>query len=279
MTAGSALAAGATPIHDDGPGNLAFDYEYGDRDSTEPGFRDAAHVVRVALHAQRISGNPMEPKSCTALYDAAADTYDVCIPTQGISDMRNTLSGMTGLAPEKFRIHSNDVGGAFGVRNEVYPEFLAVMLAAKRTGKPVKWHGTRSETHLRRPSGARRRSDRRTCARRPRQVPRAARRVAGQSRRVFLQRRPADQHGRGPDQLGHEPLQDRRALRPSPAGVHQHDADHGLSRRRPPQRRLSLGAAGRGGGAGDRGRSGYAAPAQSPEERRVPAEDADRLVL
>jgi carbon-monoxide dehydrogenase large subunit len=60
--------------------------------------------------------------------------------------MKNALSGMIGLAPEKFRIRSIDVGGAFGVRNEVYPEFLAVMLAAKRTGKPVKWHGTRSET-------------------------------------------------------------------------------------------------------------------------------------
>src|SRR6185437_17138408 len=57
-----------------------------------------------------------------------------------------TLSGMIGLPPEKFQIRSLDVGGAFGVRNEVYPEFLAVMLAAKRTGRPVKWLGTRSET-------------------------------------------------------------------------------------------------------------------------------------
>ena len=146
VTAGSALEKGATPIHEDGADNLAFDYEYGDRKSTEPGFAEAAHVVRVALHAQRISGNPMEPKACTAVYDAAAETYEICIPTQGISDIKNTLAGMTGLAPEKFRIRSNDVGGAFGVRNEVYPEFLAVMLAAKRTGKPVKWNGTRSET-------------------------------------------------------------------------------------------------------------------------------------
>jgi carbon-monoxide dehydrogenase large subunit len=146
VTADAALAAGATAIHEDGPTNLAFDYEYGNRESTEPGFKDAAHVVRVALHAQRISGNPMEPKSCTALYDAATETYDVCIPTQGISDIKATLSDMIGLPPDKFRIISNDVGGAFGVRNEVYPEFLAVMLAAKRTGKPVKWLGTRSET-------------------------------------------------------------------------------------------------------------------------------------
>ncbi|MGZ3295635.1 MAG: xanthine dehydrogenase family protein molybdopterin-binding subunit, partial [Xanthobacteraceae bacterium] len=45
-----------------------------------------------------------------------------------------------------FRIRSVDVGGAFGIRNEVYPEFLALMLAAKKTGRPVKWTGTRSET-------------------------------------------------------------------------------------------------------------------------------------
>ncbi len=114
--------------------------------STEPGFTEAAHVVRVELHAQRISGNPMEPKSCTALYDAADETFEICIPTQGTGDLKAALSQITGLAPEKFRIRSADVGGGFGVRHEVYPEFLAVMLAAKRTGKPVKWLGTRSET-------------------------------------------------------------------------------------------------------------------------------------
>ena len=116
------------------PDNLAFDYEYGDRESTATGFAQAAHVVRIELHAQRISGNPMEPKSCIAVYDATDDAFELCIPTQGISDFKATLSGMLGLPPEKFRIISNDVGGAFGVRNEVYPEFLAVMLAARRTG-------------------------------------------------------------------------------------------------------------------------------------------------
>jgi carbon-monoxide dehydrogenase large subunit len=103
-------------------------------------------VVRVELHAQRISGNPMEPKSCIASYDPARDEFELCVPTQGAADMKNALASIVGLAPEKFRIHSADVGGGFGVRNEVYPEFLAVMLAAKRVGRAVKWLGTRSET-------------------------------------------------------------------------------------------------------------------------------------
>src|SRR5262249_19188783 len=146
VEARDAVADGAIPLHDEMPDNLAFDYEYGDRESTAAGFAQAAHVVRVEVHAQRISGNPMEPKSCIALYDATDDAFELCIPTQGAADVKMALSNIMGLAPEKFRIRSADVGGGFGVRHEVYPEFLAVMLAAKRTGRAVKWLGTRSET-------------------------------------------------------------------------------------------------------------------------------------
>lgn len=146
IEARDAIAAGATPLHEEAPDNLALEYEYGDAKATDEGFAAAAHVVCIELHAQRISGNPMEPKSCVAAYDASQDTFELCIPTQGASDLKTALANITGLGTEKFRIRSADVGGGFGVRNEVYPEFLAVMLAAKRTGRPVKWLGSRSET-------------------------------------------------------------------------------------------------------------------------------------
>ena len=146
VEAADGISTASVRLHPDLPDNLAFDYEYGDRQSTDPGFEQAAHVVRVSLRAQRIAGNPMEPKSCIAHFDAANDAYEVCMPTQGISDIRATLSQITGLPVENFTIRSMDVGGGFGIRNEIYPEFLAVMLAAKRTGRAVKWLGTRSET-------------------------------------------------------------------------------------------------------------------------------------
>ena len=146
VDAAEALAASANRVHEEMPDNLSFEYEYGDRAAAEQAFAGAAHVVRVAVTAQRISGNPMEPKSCIARYDAAGDVFDFYIPTQGTSDIKNALSQITGLDAGKFRVHSNDVGGGFGVRNEIYPEFLAVLLAARRTGKPVRWTGTRSET-------------------------------------------------------------------------------------------------------------------------------------
>ena len=146
VTASDAMQDGATRLHDELPDNLAFDYEYGDWNNTEPGFAEAAQIVRVAVNAQRIAGNPMEPKSCIAIYDAKDESFEVCIPTQGTGDLKAALSHITGLGTEKFRIHSDDVGGGFGVRHEIYPEFLAIMLAAKRTGKAVRWVGTRSET-------------------------------------------------------------------------------------------------------------------------------------
>jgi aerobic carbon-monoxide dehydrogenase large subunit len=146
VEAKDASAAGAVRIHDDVPGNLALEYEYGNQQVAEQAMAGAAHKVRVALRAQRISGNPMEPKSAVASYDAVSDSYELSAPTQGTSDLKNALGLITGLPAERFKIHSADVGGGFGVRNEIYPEFLAVMLAAKKTGRAVKWTGTRGET-------------------------------------------------------------------------------------------------------------------------------------
>jgi aerobic carbon-monoxide dehydrogenase large subunit len=146
VEAGAANSPGAARVHDDVADNLAFEYEYGNREAAEQAMAAAAHKVRVELRAQRIAGNPMEPKSASASYDAASDSFEIWAPTQGTSDLKNALGQITGSGAERFRIHSADVGGGFGIRNEVYPEFLAVMLAAKKTGRAVKWTGTRSET-------------------------------------------------------------------------------------------------------------------------------------
>ena len=131
----------------DVPDNLAFDYEYGNRESTEPGFAEprmscASSCTRSASPAIRWSRSP-----ASRIYDAASEALRALhSDARARRISRPRLSQITGLAPEKFRIRSIDVGGGFGVRNEIYPEFLAVMLAAKRTGRPVKWTGTRSET-------------------------------------------------------------------------------------------------------------------------------------
>jgi carbon-monoxide dehydrogenase large subunit len=144
----AALAAGAPQLHPEIPGNLCFDYEYGDEAKTNEAFSRAEHVTRVVLDSQRMVGNPMEPKACLAAYDAAADKYHLYVSSQGLSLMRGSASGITGIPADKIMVHAQDVGGGFGIRSDAYAEYCVAMLAAKSLGKPVKWTSTRSETFL-----------------------------------------------------------------------------------------------------------------------------------
>lgn len=144
----AALAPGAPQVHEDVPGNLAFDYEYGDAAKTDAAFARAAHVTRLEVASQRMVGNPMEPKSCLVAYDTTNGTYDVYASGQGTQVLRAGLASVTGIAPEKIRVHPLDVGGGFGVRVDAYPEYAALMLAARTLKRPVKWVGSRSETFV-----------------------------------------------------------------------------------------------------------------------------------
>jgi carbon-monoxide dehydrogenase large subunit len=141
-----ALGPGAPRLHEGIPGNLAFEYVYGDEAATGAAFARAAHVTKLDVESTRLAGNPMEPKACLAAYDAAGDGYDLYASTQGMAIMLPQLAAITGVPAEKLRVHALDVGGGFGVRSPAYPEYGALLHAAKALGRPVKWVATRAET-------------------------------------------------------------------------------------------------------------------------------------
>ena len=142
-----ALKPGATQIHPEIPGNVPMLFDYGDEAKVDEIMARAAHVTRVKLYSARLISNPMEPKGCLAAYDAARDLWNFWSSTQGITMMQGSIAAH-GIPPEKVRIHAQDVGGGFGTRGSAYPEYLVVMLAAKKLGKPVKWVATRQETFV-----------------------------------------------------------------------------------------------------------------------------------
>jgi carbon-monoxide dehydrogenase large subunit len=146
IDAAAALEPGAPQLHADVPGNLAATYEYGDEKAAAEALARAAHVTRLELESTRVSGTPMEPKACVATYDAASDSYDVYASSQGKSMMMPNFAAITGVPAERIRLHARDVGGGFGIRSQAYPEYIALMHAAKTLGKPVKWVGSRFET-------------------------------------------------------------------------------------------------------------------------------------
>jgi len=144
----AAVAGGAPLVHDSVPGNLVMDYESGDDAGSKAAFAKAARTIELEVDISRVVGNPMEPRACLAHWDAAHEQYHLYTCTQGAPIMRNQLSAVLGVPPEKIRVIAEEVGGGFGVRFNLYPEYCAALFAAKKLGRPVKWTGTRSEVFL-----------------------------------------------------------------------------------------------------------------------------------
>src|SRR6266436_1580629 len=143
-----ATRPGAPQLHADIPGNLAFEYESGDRAAVDAAFAAAAHTSRFTLRSQRLVGNPIEPRAFLAMFDRESGTFSVYSPSQGMNNMRGFLSAATGLPTERIRVITELVGGSFGIRSYSYAEHVAVMLASQGLVRPVKWVATRSEIFL-----------------------------------------------------------------------------------------------------------------------------------
>ncbi len=147
-TAAEAMAPGAPQLHPGAPGNMVLDFVGGDEAATDAAFAKAAKVVKLTAYHSRVIGNPMEPRAAMGSYDPAQDLYYLHGATQGVGPMRGQLSIVLGVPPEKVRVVAEEVGGGFGVRFNAYPEYGALLYAAKKLGRPVKWVGTRSEVFL-----------------------------------------------------------------------------------------------------------------------------------
>ena len=144
----AALKEGAPQLHDNIPGNVCFELEYGDAAKAEAAFARAHGVVRITAESPRVAPNPMEVRSALVAYDVAAGRYEVWCPNQGNAAFRHGLSVMSGIPESQLRVNMLDVGGAFGARTDPFPEYPVLLYAAKKIGRPVKWLSTRSEDFL-----------------------------------------------------------------------------------------------------------------------------------
>ena len=148
-----ALKPGAPQLHPEAPGNLALDWP-GMVDSPENErevdqiIKQAAHVARVTVRNQRMAVASMETRGATGVYDAKTESYTLYACSQSAGVVRNQTASVLGVEPSKVRVITEDVGGAFGMKTPVYPEYLALLVAAKKLGRPVHWMSTRSEAFL-----------------------------------------------------------------------------------------------------------------------------------
>jgi carbon-monoxide dehydrogenase large subunit len=142
----AALAADAPVLWDVAPGNLAFHVERGDASVVAEAMRGAAHLVEIEVMNNRVIVSPLEPRAGIARYDAASDAFDLELTGQGLHGIRRQLAEFVFRMPlEKFHLHAPDVGGGFGMKNFLYPEWILLLWAARKLGRPVRWTADRAE--------------------------------------------------------------------------------------------------------------------------------------
>lgn len=108
-------------------------------------FTSADFVVTERFTTGRHSGVPMETRGLIAEW--TGQQLQVWGPTKAIYPNRALMGRLLGLDEEQIRFSAVDVGGAFGVRGEFYPEDFLIPWLARTLAAPVKWIEDRRE-HL-----------------------------------------------------------------------------------------------------------------------------------
>jgi carbon-monoxide dehydrogenase large subunit len=143
-TLADATASGAAAVWAEQPDNVAYDVKMGDAAAVDAAFAAAAHVVTLDVENNRLITNFMEPRGALAAWDGEDLTLHVS--SQGVHGLRNTLANVVlKIDPDRVRVITPDVGGGFGTKAFMYREYALAAVAAKRTGRPVRWLGDRSD--------------------------------------------------------------------------------------------------------------------------------------
>ena len=139
-----ALAPDAPILHEELGENVAgaWDVSVGDADAA---FARADRVVRGRFDVQRYTGMPIETRGVMAMVDPISGRLTVWSSTQWPHTVRQALAESLGRPEHRIRVIAPDLGGGFGVKQDIYPEETIIPLVAERLGQPVKWIETRRE--------------------------------------------------------------------------------------------------------------------------------------
>ena len=122
------------------------DEETGERPGIDA-LAGADHVVSERIVTQRLAGAPMEPNGCVAVPgDDGSMTLHLSV--QNAHSQHEALAPALGVEPDKLRVTAPWVGGGFGPKAAVYPEYIVVGKAAQALGRPTRWAENRTENML-----------------------------------------------------------------------------------------------------------------------------------
>ena len=106
------------------------------RGDADAAFKDAPYVRRERFRVQRHTAVPMEARGLLAEWDASRGHLTVYGAAKVAFTVRRILAAQLSLPEDAITMIEGDVGGAFGVRGEFYPEDFLIPFAAKDDRPP-----------------------------------------------------------------------------------------------------------------------------------------------
>jgi carbon-monoxide dehydrogenase large subunit len=142
-----AMAPGSALVFDELGTNVITEqhHDYGD---VERAFADAARVITLRFDQHRYANVPMETRGAVADYHPGAGTLTFHAAHQNPHALRVGLAQLLGIPASLVCVLTDDIGGSFGQKAYVSREEVAVAVASRRLGRPVKWIEDRSENLL-----------------------------------------------------------------------------------------------------------------------------------
>jgi aerobic carbon-monoxide dehydrogenase large subunit len=124
--------------------NHIWHWEVGDKAGTDALLAKSDIVVHQDLYIPRINVSSIETCGCVATFDTMG-RLTMYMTTQAPHAIRTVFALVSGLPEQQIRVISPDIGGGFGGKVPVYPGYVVAIVAALKTGHPVKWVETRMD--------------------------------------------------------------------------------------------------------------------------------------
>jgi carbon-monoxide dehydrogenase large subunit len=140
----AALALDAPLVHAEAAGNVVIDARL-----ETPEFAHSADTacrrITCAVRSHRQNASPIEPRAAHAAFDPASGRVTLTCTTQTPHMMRTVIADLLGMAEADLRVVAPDVGGGFGQKMSLAPEFVVLVWLARHLRGAVAWVEDRRE--------------------------------------------------------------------------------------------------------------------------------------